>query len=364
AAAKPAAKVAQLAIAVSGVPSTIRRSRWMTLKVRVANTGTAAAQAVRLRVGAARGLSVRPRTLTLKTLKAGKSTTRRIKVALTPKARQTTTVRFTAAGAKKLQARGRVALTIGKAKQKAKPAPGTTPSTPKSPLAGTYWWYNINHVDWAWDNHGVYFIDDRWAYRGIPTGGLPGSCTAVTAGIDDKGNETDGCITYTYDAATGAVTLGAAAGTFKNGELRIFDEGDERFYERLIVPAAGARYDVDLLHRSFSGMCGLFAGCTTGLKTLKLSGDGQFILSSSVVGTFGDAGTGPFTAVASYPPDQHGTYEVGAGGRIHLVYADGTAKDHTFAIQTVDAGGPNAGQPDPVNEGVMLDDDNYYRETD
>lgn len=360
-AARPAPKVAQLAVTITGVPKTIRRARWMSLRVKVANTGTAAAQAVKLRIGTARGLSVKPKTITLKTVKAGKSTTRTVKLSLTKRARKTTTVLFTASGARKVSARGRLALTIGTAKAIKKPAPtkpGAPPAKPSSPLAGTYWWYTINHVDWSWDNHGVYFVDDQWAYRGIPKGGLP-ACTAQTAGTDDKGNETDGCIPYTYDPASGALTLGTAAGTFKDGRLTITDEGDQREYSRLIVADAGSRYTVNLTHRWFQGMCGLYLGCTTGLQSLQLLPDGEFINSHSTTSTMGDPGSGPFTYVGSYPPDEHGTYEVQAGGKIHLAFADGTAKDYTFAVQT-----NQAGQPDPAAEGVMLDDDNYYREDD
>jgi hypothetical protein len=35
--------------------------------------------------------------------------------------------------------------------------------------------------DCAWDNRGVAFVDDRWAYLGIPKGGLP-KCTAAANG--------------------------------------------------------------------------------------------------------------------------------------------------------------------------------------
>jgi hypothetical protein len=364
AAAAPKPKVAQLAVTVTGVPKTIKRSKWMALKVRVANTGTAAALSVKLTIASARGLSVKPKTktITLKTLRAGKATTRTVKLALTKRARRTTTVLFTAKGARKVSARGRLALTIGRAKAIKRPAPvrpgATTPARPTSPLAGTYWWYTINHVDWSWDNHGVYFVDDNWAYRGIPKGGLP-TCTTQTAGTDDKGNETDGCIPYTYDAASGNVTLGTAAGTFRDGRLQITDEADVQDYSRLIVPDAGSRYTVDLTHRWFQGMCGLILGCTTGQQSLQLLPDGQFVNNHSTISTMGDPGSGPFTYVGSYPPDQHGTYDVQAGGKIHLAFADGTAKDYTFAIQTNDAG-----QPDPATEGVMLDDDNYYKQTD
>jgi hypothetical protein len=356
----PAKKAARLAVAISGVPTTIRRNRTMSLKVKVSNTGTAAATGVKLKVGTARGLTATPRTITVKTLKAGTSTTRRVKVRLTAKARTTTTLAFRASGARKLAATGRVALRIGKAKKPkpTKKTPGPAPApTKQNPLVGTYWWYVISHVDWAWDNHGVYFLDDRWAYRGIPKGGLPTSCAAQTAGVDDKGEQTDGCIPYTYDAATGAVTLGTAAGTFKDGKLQITDEGDLQDYTKLLVPAAGARYDVNLVHRGFQGMCGLILGCTTWENWLRLMPDGQFVYSRSTTTTMGDPGLGPFTAAGSYPPDEHGTYEVLAGGHIRLAYADGSVKDHTFAVQY-----DKAGNPDPTGEGVFLDEDNFYRD--
>jgi hypothetical protein len=346
---KATKKVAALAVTVSGVPSTIRRNRTMSLKVKVANTGTAAATGVRLRLGTARGLSVRPRSIAIKTLKAGRSTTRRVKVRLTAKARTTTTLTLKATGAKKLSVTGRVALRVGKAKKPApvKPTPTPGPVKLKSPLAGTYWWYTITHVDSAWDNHGIYFLDDAWAYRGIPKGGLPTACDAQTAG----------CTPYTYDPATGAVALGTAAGTFKDGKLQLTDEGDVRDLTRLLIPDAGARYDVNLVHRGFQGMCGLILGCTTWENWLRLMPDGQFVYSRSTTTTMGDPGMGPFTAAGSYPPDEHGTYEVGAGGRIHLAYADGTTKDHTFAVQL-----SAAGQPDPGGEGVFLDEDNFYKD--
>jgi len=356
---KPVAKAAKLAVTITGVPTTIRRDHALALRVRVANTGTATAQTVRLRIGRARGLSVRPHAITtITTLKAGRSTTRTVRLTLTRTARTTTAVSFTAAGAAKVVGRSRLALRIGKAKAIKKPS-GPAPQAPsKGPLAGTYWWYTINHSDSAWDNHGVFFVDDRWAYRGIPKGGLP-ACSAATATTDAQGEETDGCLPYTNNSASGAVTLGSAAGTFKDGALTITDEGEEQSYSRLVVPDAGARYDVSLLHRSFHGLCGLLPGCTTSLASLRLLPDGQFVLSSSSTTTLGGAGSPIFTAVSSFPPDEHGTYDVQAGGRVRLAFADGTVKDRTFAIQT-----DKAGRPDPVNEGLMLDEDNYYVETD
>jgi hypothetical protein len=70
----------------------------------------------------------------------------------------------------------------------------------------------------------------------------------------------------------------------------------------------------------------------------------------------GDPGLGPFIGVASYPPDERGTYQVLPGGRIHLAFADGTARDETFAVLTND----DTLAPDPVGEGVFVGADNYY----
>ena len=103
-------------------------------------------------------------------------------------------------------------------------------------------------------------------------------------------------------------------------------------------------------------MCGLILGCTVTQKFLSMAPDGKFILSRSTTSTMGDPGMGPFTAVGSYPPDQHGTYEVLDGGRIRLAFADGTVKTETFAVDT----NHETNAPDPVGEGVLIGADNFY----
>ena len=84
--------------------------------------------------------------------------------------------------------------------------------------------------------------------------------------------------------------------------------------------------------------------------------DGKFILSRSTTTTSGDPSIGPWTAIGSYPPDQHGTYEVLAGGKIQLAYADGTVKVETFAVDTH----RDTGAPEPMLEGVLIGEDNFY----
>jgi hypothetical protein len=331
---KPAPKHAKLAVDVTGIPTTIRRNRWMRLKVAVANPGSAAARKVRLAVGPAQGLSARPRTRTIKLIKAGRRSTATVRVKLTGRARRTTEVAVKAS-AGRLVARQTLALRIG---SPPKPAKSTTGG-----LAGHYFWRTVTRVDYAWENHGVAFLDARWAYRGLPKGGLP-TCTRVT----------DTCLTYTYDKASGTVTLGGEQGRFDRASGKLTLGSDE--YTPLAIPKAGTRYDVSLVNRGFSGFCGLIVGCTTWTDYLTLRGDGQFALSSQSVSSMGGSGV-PFTYGWSAPPDQHGTYEVQAGGRIRLAFADGSV-----SVRTIGIGIGAGGKPDAAGVGLLLDDVNFYKD--
>ena len=231
-------------------------------------------------------------------------------------------------------------------------APGT-PARPANPLVGTYWWRTVSHADYAWDNRALYFVDATTVYSGFPPGGLPPTCATAPAKPEQEVDQREGCLPYTYDAASGAVTIGDKAGTFKDGRLTI----DANAYDPLKVADAGARFDVrDLEHTDFSGQCLSWLGCTVSRKFLTLQPDGQFALSTSTTSSSGDPGQGPFTGVASFPPDQRGTYEVLPSGRIRLAFADGSVREETFAILT----SPTTRRPDPVGEGVMVGKDNFY----
>lgn len=341
---KPAPKRAQLAVNVSGIPTTIRRNRWMRLKVAVDNPGSAAARKVELAVGSARGLRAKPRTRTFKLIKAGKRSSATIRVRLTRRARTITKVGVKVT-AGKLTARQTLALRIG--------APPKSPTKAKAGLAGRYFWRTVTRVDYAWDNRGIAFVDDRWAYRGIPKGGLP-TCTSVTAGVDAKGEPTDGCLRYTYDKATGTVTVGSEQGRFEKATGKLTLGSDD--YDPLAIPAPGTRLDVSLVNRGFSGFCGLIVGCTTWTDYLTLRTDGQFALTSQTIASMGGSGV-PFTYAWNAPPDQHGTYEVQSGGRIRLAFADGS-----LSVRTIGIGIGAGGRPDAAGEGLLLDDVNFYKD--
>ncbi len=340
-------QVAKLTAALGAAPATIKRNRSMTLKLALTDDGLKATSAITVTIASARGLSLAKRTIRTTKLKPGQKRTLKLKVKLTRKAKTTTPLKITAR-AGKLKSTTSLLLRIGKARK----AP-TTPATKKSPIVGTYWWRNVNHVDYAWDNRALYFVDDKTVYSGFPAGGLPVSCATAPAQPQDEVDERDGCLPYTYDAKTGALTVGEKTGTFKPGSLTL----DGNSYSSLSLPAANARFGVnELQHTSFRGLCGLITGCTITEDYLTLTPDGQFVWSHSTTASVGDPISGPYTVAGSYPPDQHGTYTVLGGGKIHLAYADGSAKDETFAVLTND----KTGAPDPVGEGVMLGDENFY----
>lgn len=342
----PVAKAAKLTISLGGAPTTIKRNKAMTLTLKVVNDGSKKSSAVSVSFGRPRGLSgVSAKPKRLSALKPAAKRTLKLKVKLTKAARKSTTLKVTVK-AGKLKATSAVVLTIGKAK-KAVPQP----EAKKSPIVGTFWWRNVNHVDYAWDNRALYFVDAGTVYSGFPKGGLPATCTTPVAEPDEEVDTREGCLPYTFDEMSGAVTIGDKAGTFKDGQLTIDGNG----YTPLYIPEAGKRYTFnEQKHTSFSGFCGFITGCTTTQEYLTMTPDGQFVLTRSTLSTMGDPGFGPYTAAGSWPPDQHGTYDIQAGGKIVLTFADGTVRTETFAEDTKD------GQPSPTGEGVFVGEDNFY----
>lgn len=343
-------KAAKLTVSLGGAPTTIKRNRALTLTLKIANDGSKRSSAVRVSFGQARGLSGVSGTKRLPAFKPGQKRTLKLKVKLTKRARVATTLKVTVK-AGKLKASSALLLRIGKAKKVAAGGPQPGPQGKKSPIVGTFWWRNVNHVDYAWDNRALYFVDGGAVYSGFPAGGLPATCATPPAQPDGEVDERKGCLPYTFDEKTGTVTIGDKTGTFKDGRLTIDGNG----YTPLSIPPAGTRFAInEHQHTGFSGMCGFITGCVISEQYLSLLPDGQFVLSRSTTASVGDPGAGPYTVAGNYPADQHGTYEVQAGGRIALTYADGSVKFETFAVDTKN------GAPDPLDEGVFIGEDNFY----
>jgi hypothetical protein len=340
----PTPKVAKLALAGQPKALTLRPNVWKKVKLSVVNSGNATAAKVKLRIGGATGIGVKPkaRELELKAIPAGKSKTVGLQVLRTKKAKAVSKIPFTVTGAKGLKASAQL---IVKAWHKKKRPPKTKePSGGRGSLAEEiFYTYDSSDTTHSAYLVGYTFIDDTWAYNGIPSGGLP-HCTEVTGT-----SKTEGCVKYSYEPKTGAVQFGSVTGgkIDKDGNFEI----DGETYLPMSIPPAGARYQVEQYFVGFNGLCGLsFSGCTTWHEYITLTSDGRFVFTTSSLSTSGGAGAPVFVAVGSYPPDQEGTYSIERGGRIHLAFADGTTKDKTIALFL-----NKEGKPDPAKEGFILD---------
>ena len=195
-------------------------------------------------------------------------------------------------------------------------------------------------------------MSDRWAYRGIPKGGLP-ACTQTTAGVDEDGDPTDGCLPYSYDAKTRALKLGGAPATLSRDGVQL-DVGEDTFWLTPIVPA-GTKLTVSLKSIYVGGW---WPNQVITTYWLELTRAGEFMLSRQTLGSWGTPGTpgsGNFVAV---PPDQKGTYAVLPRGVLRLSFADGHTEDRTIGIYR-DA---KTGSADPATDGLWLDDDPYWKD--
>ena len=346
----PAPKLAKLSLAPSR-SLTLRRGKWKKVKLRITNRGTATAAKVSLKLGKAKGVAVKPKSgqLKLKTIAPGKSKTASFKLLLTKRAKATSTIKLRVTGAKGVKSTG--ALTV-KAWKKSRGHPGKgkgkEPKAPeKSPLAEKlFFGYEMQASESA-TLIGYAFLDETWAYHGIPAGGLP-NCTEVTGSADKEG-----CVKYSYDPKSRAVQIGSLGGgkVLTDGSLEI----DGEKYSPTYIPPAGTRYQVEQDYITYFGLCGLITGCSTSHHHILLTSGGEFVLTEESLTTVGGSGPGEtYVAAGSYPPDQHGNYAIEPRGRIRLAFADGTVQTKTIAVLL-----DSAGKPDPVNAGFLLDSDYF-----
>jgi hypothetical protein len=185
-----------------------------------------------------------------------------------------------------------------------------------------------------------YFANGQFAYRGRPSGGLP-DCPAATAQGDD-----DGCIPYTYDPATGTVTVDGKSGSLTAPHVLRLSDGP---YAEAETPAAGTTFDLYAHSLNGSGVCGV--SCTYVASEILFKPDGAFARSTSVSSSTPE---GDFTAL---PPDQHGTYAIQAGGKVLFTYAGGHTLTETIGIMNADDD-----HPDP-QYGILLDGSIYWGPT-
>ena len=241
------------------------------VKVQVANRGSRPIAGVVLLAKASKQVSVKPAKAKVGKLKARqtKAVTFTVSVAKAGKPK----LRFVAKARRQKPARDAIALKVG---------PGPKEEPKKAPeIIGHYFW-NSQYVVTTTYIHGFYVVDEHWIYRGIPKEGPPSCTTQTTFNEDD-----DGCIPYTWDEASGALTVGTAPGEYKVGS-HLLKIGTEAFSEA-VMPEAGAKFDASGSYINQFGICPL--SCSFVTVDLQLSANGEFARASGVAGFFGEGGS-------------------------------------------------------------------------
>lgn len=289
----------------------VTKGKWTTVPVTVENTGGIPATGVTVTLRKTAKVKAKSSAVTLGTLQPGASATARFRVRLDAGKTRYLGYDVTADDGVEIES-GSVALAI-------------TPRPPKATksLAGLYLWRSeiLTGVR-NWDNHGLFFVNKKYAYRGFPSSGLP-KCRKVTA--TQSG---DGCVRYWYDARSGKLQVDTERGKSlgpKGRPTGVELDGDAYTF-RLVMPRPGTRIAASLKHQE-AYMCPGPA-CTTSTTTVSFGKDGSY-------------GTG--------------SYAIGRNGRITLSHADGTRTTATIWIQT-----DRRGKPQPTSEGIILGDVNYY----
>jgi hypothetical protein len=316
-----APKVANLPV---GIPTKV--------KVKVANRGKKAIGGVVLVAKGSKEVKVSPGKAKVGTLKPRKAVA------------ETFTVTVTAAGKPKLQfvakAPGQAKATDGIALKVSGAPPKEEKEAPKkaSAIVGHYFW-NTYQVLTTTYMHAYYFVDEQWVYRGVPKEGPP-TCSGQTAN-----GEEDGCLPYTWNEGTGALTIGGTGGEYKV-DSHLLKVGEESFSEA-VLPDAGTKFDAEGSYINSYGLCPI--SCSFVTVELKMSGNGEFARAGGVAGFFGEGGS-----YGALPPEEHGTYAIDPKGRITFTYADGHTTVETIAFMLDDNN-----NPDP-NYAVLLGDEVFF----
>ena len=204
-------------------------------------------------------------------------------------------------------------------------------------LAGRYYWGTADGTHFL----GVYFADGSHAYSGLPHQGLP-TCTGNDTGSGTpQGIGAQGCVAYTYDASSGAVTVGDLHGTYSGNSFTL----DGLHLAQLTVPKPGSTLAVTLQSVYASGAGSDFSA---GFNSLTLADNGTFTTANgATLGTL----NGDVTAI---PADQRGTYRITSNGRLELDFASGTN-----LVRTIGTDIDERSDPKQALRGAMLDS-TYY----
>lgn len=337
----------------AGKISSLKRGAARTISFRVRNTGNAIARNVVVRAAAKGMAGLKPRLRKLGSIRAGKTKVARFRLKVNRRGKGKVKVTARVSG-KQVKAGAATSFRIKV------PQPPPPPAT--GGLAGKMFWA---FEDYRWDRSPdlvfLHFTSRRLVRWGMPKGGLK-ACRGVTAKMKD-GEMQPGCLRYSFNRKTGRIQIGKVRGTFRAGKLKLKMNDDVwstsgGVWYRGLAARPGTRFRTKLINRGFFGACGITPYCSTWSRNVQLTRDGRFGRQSSSITTGGTPGVN-FIAFSKLGPDEKGRYRVLPGSRIRFSFASGRKLTETLVIQT-----NNRGRPDPVREGLLLDGEWYYRETD
>jgi hypothetical protein len=320
--------------AVTPRPVALTVGKTAKLKMVIKAAGGTAIKGVVVQANPSKGLKVKPAKVKLGTLLPGKKRGVSFKVTATSAAAPKLGIVVKAPGHEAIHASARLKIAGG-----TKGGGGTKEEAKKVPdIVGRYFWNTYQVLSTTY-MHAFYFVDEHWVYRGVPKEGLP-ACTAQTAT-----GEEDGCLPYTWDEATGAVSIAGVPGEYKVGS-HFLKVGEDSFSEA-VLPEPGAKFEASGSYINQYGLCPL--SCSFVTVDLQMSSNGEFARASGVSGFFGEGGS-----YGALPPEDHGTYSVDQRGRVVFSYADGHTVVETFGVLL-----DSANNPDP-DYGLLLGESVYF----
>ena len=334
----------------------LNRKTSKLVSVRVANKGKAAAHKVVVRAKIRGAASLTPSVRKLGAIRPGKAATGRFRVRVSARGKGKVSISIKVTG-HKVKASASTSFRI----KVPKPRP-SHPSHPPSSrgLAGKiFWGFESYRFDRSPDLVFLHFTNRKFVRWSTPAANLK-PCGQVTAKVK-RGKMQPGCLRYSYDRRSGKVRIGNVRGTYRAGKLKLkMDDhvwpSDGSSWSLGLLAKPGTRFRTDLVNRGYFGACGVTPYCSTWAEYLLMTKDGRFGRTKSSVITGGTPGV-DFVAISKLGPDEKGRYKVLRGGRIRFNYASGKKKTETLIILT-----NKRGRPDPVHEGLILDDLWFYEE--
>jgi len=334
----------------------LKRRATKLISVRVANKGKAAARKVVVRAKVRGAASLTPRVKKLGTIKPGKSATARFRIRVSARGKGKVSISAKVTG-RKVKAGAATSFRIKVPKPK--PSHPTHPRSSGSLAGKIYWGFESYRYDRSPDLVFLHFTNRKFVRWSTPAADLK-PCGRVTAKVKD-GDMQPGCLRYSYDRRSGKVRIGNVRGTYRGGKLKLKMDDDiwpsdgSSWYLGLMAKP-GTRFQTDLINRGYYGACGITPYCSTWSEYLLMTKDGRFGRTKSSLTTGGTPG-GVYVAISNLGPNEKGRYKVLRGGRIRFNYASGKKKTETLIVQT-----NKRGRPDPVHEGLILDDLWFYEE--